>query len=62
MSKPPAAPGNSDIDGVRRDATHPPDAANAAGQTAEHLKRAKDEGKGRPKTSDDPDDADDRST
>ena len=60
MPKPPQTPPDSDIDGANQDEVRNIDAANAAGQSAADLKRAKDESKGRPDYSDE-EGADDRS-
>lgn len=48
MTKPPAATPHSDIDGIHEDEAPNTDTANAVGETAEDLARAKSESKGRP--------------
>ena len=48
MPTPPATPPSSDIDGIDEDEVSNIDAANAAGQGAGDLARARDEAAGRP--------------
>lgn len=52
MSKPPATPPHSDLDGVHQDEERNTDVANAVGQDAGDLKRAKEKSVARPAYSD----------
>jgi len=61
VPKPPATPPSSDIDGVDEDEVSNVDAANAAGQDAGDLARARDEAAGRPDFAEDRPNRDDRS-
>ena len=61
MPHPPKTPPHSDLDGVREDERSNVQAANAAGQDAADLERARAESPGKPVPRADPGGRDDRS-
>jgi hypothetical protein len=61
MTKPPATPPHSDLDGVHQEARHAPDAARQAGQDAGDLAKARDNSAARPPRRGPEKGADDRS-
>jgi hypothetical protein len=60
MPKPPEATPHSDIDGVRKNEKRNTDVADALGESAEQLARAKNENVARPPHSEDVENRDDR--
>jgi hypothetical protein len=61
VSKPPQSTPHSDVDGIHQDEKRNTDTANAVGQDASDLAKARDQSAGRPPYSDDQPARDDRS-